>query len=75
MGFVSLADAPDIARRLREGVPNTAPLCPSCGEPIDDYSFEIDGEFVCLACFEAWVAEHSPLHLAGLMHIRTRYGG
>lgn len=73
--FREIPDHPEISRMQREGYYTEAPLCPNCGSPLTGYSFEVDGEFVCLECFEEWVKERSPLVLASLLNVRTAYGG
>lgn len=73
--FRQIPDHPEISRMQREGYYSDVLLCPNCGEPLGDFSFEIDGEFVCTGCFEDWVREHPPLELASLLNIRTSYGG
>ena len=32
---------------------DSLPRCECCGEPIDDYVFDIDGEILCIECMIA----------------------
>ena len=54
-----IPDAPDIARTLRTGYPDTPhfpPECPRCGDAMDT-AYLIDGEWQCAECFEEWLDE------------------
>ena len=58
-----IPDAYDIAATLRTGYPIEPwfpPECDRCGEELgeSDLLYFIDGEFVCVSCFEAWVDRH-----------------
>ena len=45
----------DFAKREREMQEweNSLPRCDSCGEMIEDYVFDIDGEILCIECMIA----------------------
>lgn len=49
------------------------PLCPRCGEPLSEETYEIDlGRFVCEECFDDYIEELSREELADKIGIRHR---
>ena len=73
----NIPDAPDIARTLRTGYPDTphfAPECPRCGDAMDT-AYLIDGEWQCAECFEEWLDElftSDPARIADALSIQHR---
>ena len=72
-----LADHPTVRSLIYAGVPECDPehLCPCCSEYAGEYRFEIDGEWVCVQCFEDWWGEMSNEERAQMMGVRVRYEG
>jgi formylmethanofuran dehydrogenase subunit E len=54
-GFRSDDPIRDFAKweREQQAWEDSLPRCDSCGEPVDDYVFDIDGEVLCIECMIA----------------------
>ena len=73
----NIPDAPDIARTLRTGYPDTPhfpPECPRCGDAMDT-TYLIDNQWQCAECFEEWLDElfsSDPARIADALEIPHR---
>lgn len=79
--MIQIPDHPDIRSAERTGyAPWHTPeeLCPRCGGQRSEWMFEIDGEYVCLECFQEWVHDiltTNPNDVAAALDTPQKYTG